>query len=211
MSENKIIYMPHGRLPDGVLIERLVFIPEFIRHILGKTAVLRPALPKAECKPRMQETEHYLQKTIVESPTHKFVPMHAFAQTVSVTEKECLPCNFNNVRLLYYLHTHILKIMVAPYIMVTREEVDFHTGLHQFNQSGKNQHIAFWNDIVIFVPEIPYIPEKVKRLRLILRHRVQETHKTLFASLHILDIQAEMHIRNEVRENALCHIMLKSI
>ena len=115
-------------------------------------------------------------------------------EPVPMTEAERLARNFDQGRLLEDADPHILKIVVAPDIVITLEEIHFHPGIHQIHKGGENPHIAFGHDIVVLIPEIPDIPEHIQRLCPLQRNRIQKGHETSLPVHRVLYIQTQMNI-----------------
>jgi len=46
--------------------------------------------------------------------------------------------------------------------MVTLEEVHVDTSVHELLQRGEDADITLGNDVLVFIPEVPYVTEKIQ-------------------------------------------------
>ena len=104
----------------------------------------------------------------MEKPPHQLVSRIPGTKPVAMTKAEHLTSIFHHVWLLKDLHTQFLEITVTPDIMVAREEKHLHAGIHQALKSREHSHIPFRDEIPIFIPEIPNIPEHIQGYRPVL-------------------------------------------
>jgi hypothetical protein len=110
-----------------------------------------------------------------------------------MSETELLAGNLDKGRLLQTFHSQFLKIAISPYIMIAGKEINIHTSFNQILDGGKDTDISLRNNIPILVPEIPHIPEKIERLR-ILRKRTKKIHETTLPGSRIGNLETEMDI-----------------
>ena len=143
----------------------------------------------------MQKAEKALEEFFAETPAHKFVPEMSWTEPVTMAEAEDLASDIDDIRLLEYPDTHILKIVVTPDVVVSLEEIHLDACFHQVHQCRKHADIALRDHIMILIPEIPDVTEQVQRFGLILRNRLEKSHKPRLPVLRIFQVQAEMHIR----------------
>jgi len=139
-------------------IKRFVSPSELILDALGYTAALGPAIAETESYPRMESREQTLEEWSMESPFHELIAMHSRAEPVAMSQTERLGADLAAIWLVKDLYPERLEIAIAPDIMVSLEEIDFDSGIHEFGQSPEHTHIPARNDIPVFIPEIPYIP-----------------------------------------------------
>ena len=126
-------------------------------------------------------------------------------EAVSVTETEDLAADIDDMRLLEDGDSHFLEIVVAPDVVVPLKEIDLHARVHQVHKRREYTHIALRDHIMIFIPEIPDVAQKVQCFRFILRNRLQELDETRLPCDGILDIQPEMHVRDEIGQCSFFH------
>ena len=81
--------------------------------------------------------------------------------------------------------------------MIARKEIDSHSPVHQCSKGCKHTDISLWNDIAVFVPEVPDITKQIDRLR-IGRQTLQEIHETTFPAHRVTYLQPQMYIRYEI-------------
>ena len=81
--------------------------------------------------------------------------------------------------------------------MISLEEIYLHSPVHKIGQGTEHPHISLRNDVTVFIPEIPYIPEQVQSLRLRWK-RPQKSHKTPLPPLGVRHIQTEMDISDKI-------------
>ena len=153
----------------------------------------------------MKQTEQTLEESVAESPPHEFVPFMSWPQPVAVTQAEGLSADLGHIRLLEHLYAQLLKIVEAPYVVVALEKADLDTGVHQVKQGREHPHIAFRNDIVVLVPEVPDVPQEVQCLRPVHRNGSQEPHKAGLPVGRVIHVQPEMDIRNKVNKRPFRH------
>ena len=77
--------------------------------------------------------------------------------------------------------------------MVTREEVDLHSPVHQGLKCCENPDIPLWNHVTVFIPEVPDITEHIKGFGF-LRQTIQKRDKTRLAARRIGNLQSQMYI-----------------
>jgi len=102
----------------------------------------------------------------VEKPSQKAITERYRPQSVTVSETETFSGYFNDIRLGQPDHSEFLEIAVCPDVVIALEEIYLHSPVHKILESGKDPDISFRHHISIFIPEVPYITEKVKSLRL---------------------------------------------
>ena len=128
-----------------------------------------------------------------------------WTEPVTMTEAEDLASDIDDIRLLEYPDAHILKIVVTPDVVVSLKEIDLHARVHQVHKRREHTNIALRDNIMIFIPEIPDVTQKVQCLRFILRNRPQELDETRLPCDGILDIQPKMHVRDEIGQCSFFH------
>ena len=57
--------------------------------------------------------------------------------------------------------TLLLQIAVGPYIVVAREEMHLHTKIGQFRELAEEASATLWHDILVFVPKVEHIAQKI--------------------------------------------------
>jgi len=114
----------------------------------------------------------------MERAAHKLIPLLSGPQSVPVPEAEANVPDPDHVRLLQGDYPHRLEIIIGPYVVIPLEEVYLDSGGDKVLKSGKNLDISLRDDIFIFVPEIPDIPEKIQRLRFRGGNSTEHTYKT---------------------------------
>jgi hypothetical protein len=129
----------------------------------------------------------------MEHPLNEHISGRNRSESVTMSETELLAGNLDKGRLLQTLHSQFLKIAISPYIMIAGKEINIHTSFNQILDGGKDTDISLRNNIPILVPEIPYIPEKIERLR-ILRKRTKKIHETTLPGSRTGNLEAEMDI-----------------
>ena len=115
-------------------------------------------------------------------------------------EAEGLPPDFRHVRLLQDLHAYFLEVAIGPYVMVPREEVHLHAGVHQIRQCAEDAHGAFRDHVPIFIPEVPDVTQQVQRLRPGRRNAPQEGDEPRLAVRRVLNLEAQVDVGSEVCE-----------
>ncbi len=68
----------------------------------------------------------------------------------------------------------LLQIAVGPYIVVAREEMHLHTKVGQFRELAEEASATLWHDILVFVPKVEHIAQKIDCARLVL-DTIEET------------------------------------
>ena len=101
----------------------------------------------------------------MECAAHKLIPLLSGPQSVPVPEAEANVPDPDHVRLLQGDYPHRLEIVIGPYVVIPLEEVYLDSGGNKVLKRSKYLDIALRNDIFIFVPEIPDIPQKIQRFR----------------------------------------------
>ena len=122
----------------------------------------------------MEQAEQGLKELRAEAPAHKFVPMMAGTQPVTMPETESLPRDIHDIRLLENDDSHLLEIMIAPDVMVPLKEIHFHAIVHEVHQRSEHTHITLRHDIMILIPEIPDVTQHIERRRTVPRYRIKE-------------------------------------
>jgi hypothetical protein len=115
---------------------------------------------------------------------------------------EAFSGNLHKGRLGHPYHPQFLKISVCPHIMVPLKEIHLHSPVHQRDKGTKHTYISLRDDMLVFIPEIPYVTKKIKGIR-ILRQRIQKIRKTPLPVSRILDIKTQMHVRYKICQPAL--------
>lgn len=203
MSEHKIIYIISDCKVFGELIERLVLSLEYIFLVTRKPVALRPTVAQTERNPRVQKAEEELQDAIMKGSAQKAVSQRDRAQPIAVTEAESLAFDLHYGRLLKALHAQFLKVAVCPHIVIPLKETHLHSPVHKLLKSGKDADITLWNDITVFIPEIPYVSEQIQGLRL-LRQGTEEVRETAFSVCGIGNLKTEMYVGDEICAS-VCH------
>jgi hypothetical protein len=129
----------------------------------------------------------------MEQTAEKPVSERDRTQPISVSEAETLSRNLHHTRLHKLHHSQFLKISVRPHVVVTLEEIHLHPPVHKLLKCSENPDIPLRHHILILIPEIPDITEKIDSLRL-LRKRTQEIRKATLTGFRIEDLEAEMHV-----------------
>ena len=147
----------------------------------------------------MQEGEKELADRRVEDTKHKPVGELGPADRISVGEQELMSIELENGRLLlYHLNAQVLEEMKAPDIVVAREEIDFYPIIHQIDKLGCDSNSFLRDDILVFVPEIPYIAQKEEPVAFFAWQFLEPIYKSLFSLPRIAPSQAEVDIRYEI-------------
>lgn len=68
----------------------------------------------------------------------------------------------------------LLQIAIGPYIVVAREEMHLHTKVGQFRELAEEASATLWHDILVFVPKVEHIAQKIDCARLVL-DTIEET------------------------------------
>ncbi len=82
--------------------------------------------------------------------------------------------------------------------MVAGEEPYLDSGIHQVLERGEHPDIAPGHDIAVFIPEVPYVSEKIERGGPVRGDGLEEGDKPGLAVLHVADFQPQMHIGREI-------------
>jgi hypothetical protein len=204
MSENKEIYRILKAEILGKLIQRLISSPENILFMPGKPVSPGPAVTKPEGDPRMKHAEQELQHTVVEDTSQETVTCRHRTETVTMTQAETPSADFHKTRLLKTPHSQLLEITVGPYVVITLEEEDLDTSVHEILQSSKHPDIAFGYHITVLVPEIPHISQKIQSI-CFLRQITQKFHEPSLTTGRIGNLQTEMNIGNKICKASFCH------
>jgi hypothetical protein len=152
----------------------------------------------------MQHAEKELQNAVVKHPTKEPVAERNGTQPITMPEAEAFSGNLHKGRLGHPYHPQFLKISVCPHIMVPLREIHLHSPVHQRDKGTKHTYISLRDDMLVFIPEIPYVTKKIKGIR-ILRQRIQKIRKTPLPVSRILDIKTQMHVRYKICQPALHH------
>ena len=138
--------------------------------------------------------------------TEKTIPERHRTQAISMAETETLSGNLHQRRLLETDHSEFLEIRIAPDIVISLEEINLYSLLHQFAESGEHLDISLRDHIAVFIPEIPDVTEKVQCFRLISRYLPEERDETGFTTGRIRYLQTEMYVRDEICQISWFHI-----
>ena len=110
----------------------------------------------------MKHAEETLSQTVMKESAKETVSERNRAQTVSVSQTETLAPYLDQSRLNKLLHAQLLEIAVCPYIVVSLEEIHLHSPVHQVLKGGEDADVSLRDNIVILIPEVPYVSEKVQ-------------------------------------------------
>lgn len=145
----------------GKFIQRLFFSPEDIFAAARQPVVPRPSLAYPESDPRVKKAEKKLKHAVVEYAPEQTVSERHRTESVAMPQTETLSGNLDYCRLNKTLHSKFLKIAVSPYIVIALEKIHVYAPVHQLLDCSKNPDITFRHYITVFIPKVPYIPEKI--------------------------------------------------
>jgi len=146
----------------------------------------------------MQQTKYALEKLVAESPSHQFIPFVSRPEAIAMAKAEHFAADLCDIWLLKNLYAQFLKIMEAPDVVVALKKADLDTCVHQIHQGCEHSDITFRDHIMILIPEIPDVAQKVQSLRAILGNRLQETDKAGFPVCRVVHVQSEVDIRHKI-------------
>ena len=145
-----------------------------------QAAVLGPTKTEANPPPWMNASKKPLANRIVEDRAKQTKLAAGVTQSVAMSKQEYLVAQLDGYR--FGMHNHstlLLEIILAPHIVVTREEVHLDAHVCQFANLAKDSGVPLRHHILVLVPEVEDIAQEIDGLRLIL-NLVKESHQPAF-------------------------------
>ena len=104
--------------------------------------------------------EKGLQEFAVKHGAQKFELLVGVAQTIAVGKVELFAVYFRGERFAVHDDAALAgQIVAAPNIMVTCEEMHFHSYVRQFGQLSQKTGISFRHNGLEFIPEVEHISQ----------------------------------------------------
>ena len=104
------------------------------------------------------------------------------AQPVAMSQEELLSVNLARLRFPVQNHsTFFLQIITTPDIVVSDEEMHFHSPVGQFRQFAQETGISLRHNQLEFVPKVEHIPQEIHSRSPFL-NTVEEIDQTAFLS-----------------------------
>ena len=136
------------------------------------TAVLSPVEGKVEEWVRMHEATCELAQGIALEDAEQNLRLPVvvtIVKTVTMCEEEYLtPYLAYALFLMQNNATLLLKVVVHPLVMVTREVVYFHSHVREFRQLAEETCVSLWHYLIVFKPEVEHIAKHIDGFRLVL-------------------------------------------
>ena len=109
------------------------------------------------------------------------------AQTITVGEVELLTVYFRCKRFAMHNDTALFsQIVSAPNVMVSCEEVYFHSYIRQFGQFAQETGIAFRHNGLEFIPKVEHIAQQIHGRSFVL-DTVEEVDEASFLCAPVFD------------------------
>ena len=148
--------------------------------------VLGPRLAEPNTPTGMHGREHALAGTIVEHPLDELELLVRVAKAVAMSQKENLTVELGGQGLLVQDDSAFaLQIDVGPDVMVAREIVHLNTKVGQFGDLAEKTGIAFRNYVLILIPEVEHVAQKIDGCRLRLDGIMETYQPTLLHPLMV--------------------------
>jgi len=113
----------------------------------------------------VQQAKENLEESAMEYGPHELVTIHSASKAVTVRQDKTLTVNLcNKPAVANDLHPQTLEVMINPNIMVAGEEVNIDPRLYKISDGRKDLNIAFGHNVLVLVPKVPNVPQKIQGL-----------------------------------------------
>lgn len=166
----------------GKLDEKFLILAH-IGRITSLLAMLQPAMlgpiqSKRHGPTGMNAREEGLTKFTAEETAHESEFGIRITQSISMPEVEEFVGNLNGDGVMMNFHAaFLLEVILAPDVMITREEMNLDAHIRQLTDLAQKTCIALWYHIAEFIPEVKDVPQQVDCRSLVL-DLIKETYQT---------------------------------